>query len=440
MDFSIIREVAISITRAVGISAVVVPIASMLHQNWLVSNDRKRLVHGLLLLILFLAPALFTAYAYANFTGYLTWPKAARESGYSLLLIFKLLLPASLALVLLRPRISAEAQFMLPKPTLRSHLLGAPGAKLLSGTLVFLLVFNEFEFASFFLVDAWTVKLFDAQVGGLLLSHSLRQVLIPFGVELILLIAALRLLHWRGQFPPCAHNKKSGSKVAIILLWAGVTVIIVIPTLLMIKDLGAGFDLLTEGFIITREWSASLLFSLLAACSSYLMCTTRRAWLPLAFPGLLGTLVLGLSLLALFQAPPASRFYDTMLPLTLGLALWVLPVGLFIRFALADRGRSAGAYLGESTRTPGKFRWTLVSRYYFVLFLVLFCLSWFDLTLSTLLAPSHFTPLPVRLYNFMHYGQSARLTAMVFVSLLTPVLLIGVTYPLARTWILRCGN
>jgi hypothetical protein len=55
---------------------------------------------------------------------------------------------------------------------------------------------------------------------------------------------------------------------------------------------------------------------------------------------------------------------------------------------------------------------------------LLLCWGYFDLTAGSLLAPSSMTPVFVRLYNLMHYGESTVLSAMVAVVMLVPVLLL----------------
>ena len=158
-----------------------------------------------------------------------------------------------------------------------------------------------------------------------------------------------------------------------------------------------------------------------------------------AIPGLLGSLVLGLCLLALFQLPVLHRVYDTPLPLLIATICWLLPFAIFYRWAIRDRGNSTGAFLGSLSREAASIRWEMVSRHRLGLFVALFALAWFDLTLSTLLAPSGLTPLPVRLYNFMHYGQSARLTAMVFVAMMVPATLL-LAFPLGKMGARLCGR
>ena len=49
---------------------------------------------------------------------------------------------------------------------------------------------------------------------------------------------------------------------------------------------------------------------------------------------------------------------------------------------------------------------------------------YFELVVATLLAPAPLTPASVRLYNLMHYGHSAVLSAMVAIMLLSAAIVV----------------
>jgi ABC-type Fe3+ transport system permease subunit len=58
--------------------------------------------------------------------------------------------------------------------------------------------------------------------------------------------------------------------------------------------------------------------------------------------------------------------------------------------------------------------------------IVLLCWwAYLDPTLPSLLRPSGLDPAPMRIYNFMHYGQAGGLSAMLAVTILAPLLLVG---------------
>jgi len=318
----------------------------------------------------------------------------------------------------------------------------------LGGTLVFLLVFGEFEMASLLGVKTWTVTLFDAHAGGLDLGDSLRLAATPFLVDACLLAAALAglcaLLRRTGGV---TGQEESGARGrAGLLAWGVLLSAFVIasgvPGFLLVPRLTAGIRLLLENATLGKDVLSSLLFAGTAATLAWLgaaglMRSTRRAPLGLigvlTLPGLLSPLVLGLAVLALFQLPGLARLYDSPLPLTVCLTWILLPPALLLRLVVAPRRPEAGLDLAAMLHAAGTARarswssritWQVRGRR--VALAVFLLLSWgyFDLTAASLLAPSNMTPVFVRLYNLMHYGESAVLSAMVAVVMLVPVLLL----------------
>jgi ABC-type Fe3+ transport system permease subunit len=74
--------------------------------------------------------------------------------------------------------------------------------------------------------------------------------------------------------------------------------------------------------------------------------------------------------------------------------------------------------------TSGKF-WTVV---------LLFVWAYWDLTASAILAPIGMTPVTVRLYNLMHYGQIAALSAMTCATFAAPILIFMLALGTRRWW------
>ena len=74
--------------------------------------------------------------------------------------------------------------------------------------------------------------------------------------------------------------------------------------------------------------------------------------------------------------------------------------------------------------TSGKF-WAAV---------LLFVWAYWDLTASAILAPIGMTPVTVRLYNLMHYGQIAMLSAMTCAAFAAPIILFLLAFATRRWW------
>jgi ABC-type spermidine/putrescine transport system permease subunit II len=151
-----------------------------------------------------------------------------------------------------------------------------------------------------------------------------------------------------------------------------------------------------------------------------------------SLPGLVGSLVLSLALIRLLQLPLARIAYKSSFSFALGLVLFLLPRALLLRVLLLSASRSTGYHaamlLRESPvalvrdharRLTWQLRWSGE-------FWGLVLLAWWgflELTIANLLAPVTIVSAPVMLYNQMHFGKNAILSALVFLTVFIPVLL-----------------
>jgi ABC-type spermidine/putrescine transport system permease subunit II len=67
----------------------------------------------------------------------------------------------------------------------------------------------------------------------------------------------------------------------------------------------------------------------------------------------------------------------------------------------------------------------------------LFCVGHGDFTISTLLAPPQFPTIFARIFNLMHYGQSAVLSFAVFLAVFAPLATAALTLLLLRRYARR---
>jgi hypothetical protein len=202
----------------------------------------------------------------------------------------------------------------------------------------------------------------------------------------------------------------------------------IIPVAVVLSQALSGMRIVAENFVLTRELLVSVLFAASGAAAAYSLAavirSSRTLALLLAAPGLLGPLILSLLLLALFQLPVLHALYDTPLPLGAALTLLLLPFALLL-----------GALWLQTTpalhiaRQLGSRRllWELQTRPRALALALLFCWAYFDFTASSILAPTGFTPVFVRLHNLAHYGQTAVLSAMMVAALGTPILVLLLT-------------
>ena len=91
--------------------------------------------------------------------------------------------------------------------------------------------------------------------------------------------------------------------------------------------------------------------------------------------------------------------------------------------ALLQKSRAARE-LAWRLRTSGKF-WAMV---------LLFVWAYWDLTASAILAPIGMMPVTPRLYNLMHYGQIATLSALTCAAFAAPILLSLLALGTRRWW------
>ena len=386
------------------------------------------------LLIPYLTPALLVGYGYANFALSLVHHPAANAALYTVILAGKLTPVAAFVLHFTPPPLSPAAlhvQRLTGQPRaaflLRAGQFRAP---LAAGALVFLFAFGEFEIASLLGIKTWTVKLFDAQAGGLPLTDTLRFLAGPLLVQLLVL--ALLLFGRpavRPSQPPPAGRRWPG------WLWLGAAgaLVTLVPAAIVLRGTLAGLGVLAENFALGREIGASLLLAGLATA----LALTLARWLPALAPlGLLGPLVVALAAVTLLQGTAVWRLRDTPLPAAGALALTLLPYAVVLRRLLALAGPGTALHVAQALpATPRReLTWQLRTRPRFGVVFLLFAWAYWDLTVGAILAPIQLTPVTARLYNLMHYGQPAVLSALVGAAFVAPLAGLAAALATRRWW------
>jgi ABC-type Fe3+ transport system permease subunit len=154
-----------------------------------------------------------------------------------------------------------------------------------------------------------------------------------------------------------------------------------------------------------------------------------------AFAGLLGPLVLSLAVLGALQWPGLLSLRDTPAPLVLCLVL--LPLALVLKRVLQLTGHQSAFHLTRLMPRSAATRdltWRLGTSGKFWLIAILFVWAFWDLTCSAILAPIGMTPVTVRLYNLMHYGQMPALSAMTCAAFLAPIAILLSALTTRRWW------
>jgi hypothetical protein len=458
-------------------------------------NDRSRRCAWVLLMVPFLNPELWIGYGWSGFgirlAGTAFWklfppalfpnPQAivARDAAVDellldLLLFFRAVPVGTLAVYFAPPPpVSAEAiycreltcrmgfQARPSRPALRWNgalgwlqfgLQGRWHTALPTLALLFLVSFQNFELASLIGRPAWTVWLFDAQVGGLALQESLRLTLSPVICQMAVLlpsawwIMASRSSSAAPRSPPRPLSR-NWHRALFGMLIVAIAVTVVVPVMLVGQGMLQGLLRVVQ---MTSQWRPLLeeiLVGTAYALAAGMACTfaarqmmqvaRRCAWacgaaLVCSLPGLFGSLVLSLALIRLLQQPYLNTFYKTPLAFAAGLALVLFPRALALHFLLWSSRRREGTHLakllGQSHEVArrsaaGELLWQLQRRAEFWGVALLTYWAYLDLTTAYLLAPVTMVSAPVMLYNQMHFGKNATLSALVLITVLVPVLM-----------------
>jgi iron(III) transport system permease protein len=418
--------------------------------------SRRRLAWALLLAPYF-TPTLLTGYAYANFSLSLIHHPVINQLFYSVLVGLKFAPLAGVIFYFAPAPISAEAihcRRMTVSPESKfGHWIfllqaGCARAPIAAFAVVFLCAFAEFEMASLMGVNSWTVTLFDGNAGGGALSESLRRMLGPLLCEAAAVATVVIVLG--RQRVKIEHRLTTNTKtswLAWFYLIMAFVFVLMIPAAMVLWGTIRGFHLLFENFVLSREIVSSLLF----ASGATLVASVMVFWLGRATGsmigkgilamgvclGLLGPLMLSLAMLAAVQLPGLLPLRDTPVPLVLTLALVLVPIAFVLKRVLGLIGYRSSLHLARlmPKSVPAReLKWRLSTSGKFWIVVLLFVWAYWDLTASAILAPIGMTPVTVRLYNLMHYGQIAALSAMTCATFAAPILLFMLALGTRRWW------
>jgi len=437
--------------------------------------DRRRAVRRIawiLLLAPYFTPILLTGYAYANFSLSLIHHPILNPILYSALLWWKFTPIAAVILHFTPAPISAEAihcrrlvssagsaqrgvaatvsKFGHWAFLIRAGCAAGPVAAF---AVVFLFAFAEFEMASLMVVKSWTVALFDSHAGGLALGESLRRMPGPLLCEAAAIATAFVVLGRRQVIPTQRIEGRPASRwFAWCHLVFAFVFVLAIPAAMVLWGTVRGFGLLMENFVLSREILASLLFaagaSVLAGLAAFWPGAAARGrsigsmfckaiLIAAVFAGLLGSLVLSLTVLAAVQLPGLILLRNTPVPLVFTLGLVLLPMALVLRRVLELTARRSALHLTtlmQKSRAVRELTWKLSTSGKFRVMVLLFVWAFWDLTASSILAPIGMTPVTVRLYNLMHYGQIAALSAMTCAAFAAPIFVFLLALGTRRWW------
>ena len=448
-------DLCIDLGRGMAIAALAVILARVLAP----CCSRRWAVAGLA--AWWLMPALVLAHAWAVLpVPWLHGPLT--RQGLHVLLSALRLTPLALAIVWCAPAApwSAEALHLarqlgprrrhagLPHPSIAWWLQGPGRRWLLAGLVILPLALSEFELGSRLAVDAWAVRLFDAQAGGARLMDTLGRILPLVIIQFLAVATAWWLVRQRGEQTESLPT--TGRAVGWMLFVIGGVILLGLPSAVLIHDSVRGFIPVIAAPGIGSEVAASLLFGSAGGTIAWLVAGLARgrrssgAVGVIAALGLCGGLPLGLILLALMPV----LLLATPLPLIIALAVQAIPFAWVVRRLAAEEifGWTVARQLSRGdTRqraATARLHWHLrAGRSWWAWAALTWWCTW-ELAASAILYPIDMTPVLVLLYHFMHYGESAALTARLALAVSIPLLGLAALYPLARWWSSRsvpCG-
>ena len=398
----------------------------------------KKTFFLLLALMPITVPPLLPAYAYSAFSINFQTQPILNEILYCSIMIFRAI-PISLLLFILIPSsLSQSSRFcnaLLPEKT-SSHFT-RNSREITIACLTTLFIFHDYEIASLLRIHHWTVVLFNAHAGGLVmnLTGSLKMVILPALSSLSLVALSYYCIR------NCQAKKEIVSKrkpAAIIITICSLVLIFIIPLLIVFSNSLNGLkDVFNNGWM-QKEFINSLSLSIIAticclAFSSVLIQAQKKYILISLIPGLLGSLILGLFFIYLFNLPLLNLTKQSILPLTLALVAYGIPLAIVISIAIKSSYSLKTPSISLLKETKRKsVQWISFYQPALLITLPLFCYLWFDLTISSMLAPASVTTLFPRLYNLMHYSENQKLSATVLLTSFIPFIVYLLIFSVAK--------
>ncbi|MCH9654240.1 MAG: hypothetical protein K0U89_10265 [Planctomycetes bacterium] len=441
----------------------------------LINAGHSKRAFLLLILILapFLVPELIVGYAWSLISLKLVHYPLLIELIYSSLVLLKVVPVGIVCFYFSSPFISTEADYIRKSVNSNStqlsdlkthwsfflwkHVLPS----LPVGALLFLLAFQEFEMASLIYRDSWMVWIFDAQAGGVPISETVSFLTGPLLIELVVIVGVLYFLS-RIRLQPRLDqlsNVKKTSFSSTLQSWgyvlAAFLVIVVIPFSLTgwggVISLGSLFQNQLQLTETLRECTWGLVYGVTSAIAAWGMAAfffsrnQPRQLKILGFlfclPGLCGSLTLSIVMANLFLTESGHWLYDTPLAFFIALVLFLFPRAVFLKLIILASQENDSLFLTRllsrsknhtQSQSGGHLHWSVNGKMqYWAVVLLAFWAYW-DVTISSILAPNNTMTSSIRLYGLMHYGQNSVLSAMTFLSFCIPVLISLLFFPIVR--------
>jgi iron(III) transport system permease protein len=460
------------------VRCIVIASLGMIPSAWLAATARRtkagwpRWAWLTLILVPCLMPELLAGFTYRLTAARIIHSRIATETLYALLLLFRCVSAGAAVRLMIPAEQSAGTalyswKLLKPRQSSLSWVIGwlrlkADGpwrAAIVSWSLMCLVSFQEFETAALLQLGqhpiSWCVSLFDAHAARQPLSDSLRMTTAPILIQILFLAPTLILTmltpvtrplisgHPGSLLSDIPNSKphRSRMRLTAAVIWSiiGLSLFLVWPLVVSSRELWGGVftmarqpELMTQSLrqiVVSLGFAAASTIVALRTASWLTNTRSRRTAMVIMLPGLTGSLITSLMVVALMQTPPLRWLYDTWLPLLLGQSLAVMPRALLLTQLLSQQQNPAAVHsarlMGESAdpetrRQAHLLIWKLQDFPWFLAGLVICHWCFWDVTVASVLRPVQLEPVVTRLYNEMHYGRTELLTIMTALAMLTP--------------------
>ena len=462
-ESAIIEVTALSAARAVFAATLATGLGVLIaRQSRRVSPWARRFMWAALLAAI-VSPDLVAGYAYANFSLSLARQEIANEVFVALLIAAKASgVAAVIAALIPAPALSPGGRHAVrlaggrigPGERLRILMRGRWDRWGSVWAISFLFAFGQFELPSLTNTTAWTVTLFDRQTLLPDLADSADPLIWPLLVELLILAPLVVCLARAVGSRRRAVEAARFSLVPRVAVWLVVGAIVVfsvlVPWSILAREAVAGAGYFGQGgpnvTSYTKQIGNALLYGVLSgglawlAAVGLLKLIRSSRWrvlggvvlVAVCVPVLSGALVPSLFVVEMLQTSWLLPLRQTIVPVVVVLALMLLPRAVLLEILFRwETNRSAvhlAAMLRDSpvraqSRAGRERLWALRGFGRFCRVALLMYWGYLDLTVSSMLAPIGMESVTLWLYNFMHYGRNASLSAMTFVAMVVPVVL-----------------
>ncbi|MCM8535624.1 MAG: hypothetical protein NE334_06790 [Lentisphaeraceae bacterium] len=432
----------ISLLRALILALLTCFCSRQVYLTFLSLRGRQRFWLALLTLFPLIIPPLLPAYAYSAFKINFQTQPILNEFFYGLIVISKTLPFVFIALYFIKYSTQSSAILCDKlKPNSSLSFIKRNAALFVATTLAGLIIFHEYEIASLMRIRHWTIDVFNAHAGGL--SHtiigSIKMVSAPLTTSLFAIFILIRIHTPQTQKITLARSPNQS--FAYIILTLLLLTSFIVPYLIVIKGAWGGFYEILQTNWMLQETFNSIIFAIVStlcvAFLSHLVVSSLPKFIPFFIaPGLCGTLILGLLILAFFQITFLQSLAHSILPLTLAQIIYIFPLAIVVRIFIKNSIQQSSLTSAHLLSNKEKLNWKLYHLPTILAHFPLFCILWFDITLNTLLAPTSLPGIFPRLYNLMHYNENEKLSATVVIAVLVPPIILALVLFISRIGIL----